>query len=165
MAEYVERQALPTVSLAQIDVTSERWTRHLGSEKTDRPFTLRKTLEDVMWDQVGLVRNGPDLESALTTLATLRNRADHAQAAGAPASNPAWNATMDLLNLIEVGEMVAQSALARTESRGAHYRVDHPNADAAWLKNIRLTPRGAALDLHCEPVQFTRLSPPATLER
>lgn len=165
MAQYVEHQDRPTVSGPQIDALSERWTRHLGPERTERPFTLRKTLEDVMWDQVGLVRNGPDLESALATLAALRERAGHAQAAGAPASNPAWNATMDLLNLIDVGEMVAQSALARTESRGAHYRVDYPQSDATWLKNIRLTPRGATLDLQCEPVQFTRLSPPATPER
>ncbi len=66
---------------------------------------------------------------------------------------------MDLTNLVDVGQMVAESALVRTESRGAHFRSDHPSSDTTWLKNVVLTPAGDAVTARCEAVRFTRLTP------
>jgi succinate dehydrogenase/fumarate reductase flavoprotein subunit len=160
MTDYVTSRKPPSVSTAQVDALSRHWTRSLASGNGDKPFALRKELEDLMWDKVGVVRNGADLSSALDALASLRDRAKQINVPGAPASNPAWNALMDLTNLCDVGQMVAQGASIRTESRGAHYRLDHPSSDPGWLKNIFLTPRGDQLDVHFEPVQFTRMLPP-----
>ena len=67
---------------------------------------------------------------------------------------------MNLENLLVNAEMVARSAALRTESRGAHYRQDYPVSDAAWLKNIHLTPAGDDIQFHFEPVRFPRLAPP-----
>lgn len=118
----------------------------------ESPFALRKELENLMWDKVGVVRRAADLESAIEELNTLAERVKAANID----TLPAWNAALDTANLIVVGKMVARSALIRTESRGAHYREDFPSPDAQWLKNIVLTP-GA--DFHCEPVCFSRLTP------
>jgi succinate dehydrogenase/fumarate reductase flavoprotein subunit len=164
MTDYVMGRELPTISAAQITALSQHWTRPLADARGERPFGLRKELEAVMWDRVGVVRNGADLESALDTLAALRERAQQAAAAGPAASNPAWNALMDVLNLCDIGQMVAQSALVRTESRGAHYRLDYASPDPSWLKNIFLTPNDdGELDVHFEPVKFTRLAPPSSI--
>jgi succinate dehydrogenase/fumarate reductase flavoprotein subunit len=160
MADYVGARELPAVSTPQVKAISEYWTRPLAAENGQKPFDLRRELENVMWDQVGVVRNGPDLQLALDALAELRERSSRATVSGGPASNPAWNALMDLANLGAVAQMVAEGALLRTESRGAHYRADYPHADPVWLKNIMLTPRGDELDAHFEPVRFKRLSPP-----
>ena len=160
MTDYVHERALPTVSAAQVQELTARWSRPLSGAGEEKPFALRKELEDLMWEKVGVVRNGKDLETALETLGTLRERAARVTVPGTAASNPAWNALLDLTNLIEVGEMVAQGATLRTESRGAHYRLDHPASDPTWLKNIFLTPRGDALDVHMEPVRFTRMQVP-----
>jgi succinate dehydrogenase/fumarate reductase flavoprotein subunit len=160
MTDYVLGREFPVVSAAQVTALSERWTRSLAPGAGEKPFDLRKELEDVMWDKVGVVRNGPDLQSALDALTRLQARAGRVKVAGTPASNPAWNALMDLTNLGVVGHMVAESALIRTESRGAHFRQDYPFSDPTWLKNIVLTPRGDKLDVHFETVLFTRLSPP-----
>jgi succinate dehydrogenase / fumarate reductase flavoprotein subunit/fumarate reductase flavoprotein subunit len=160
MTAYVMGRALPSISEAQVDALSRHWARSLAGGKGDTPFLLRQELESLMWDKVGVVRDGADLSSALDGLASLRDRAAHVTVPGGPASNPAWNALMDLTNLSDIGQMVAQGALIRTESRGAHYRLDYPSTDSGWLKNIFLRPRGDQLDVHFEPVQFTRLSPP-----
>ncbi|MEG3072516.1 MAG: hypothetical protein RQM92_18310 [Candidatus Syntrophopropionicum ammoniitolerans] len=43
---------------------------------------------------------------------------------------------MELKNMLQVGELVAEAALARRESRGGHYRVDCPDAYQRWQKHI-----------------------------
>ena len=55
------------------------------------PFDAAQELEDLMWEQVGVVANGTDLESALAALAMLRDRAD--MRSYWPQPDPAWNAT------------------------------------------------------------------------
>ncbi len=113
-----------------------------------------------MWEKAGVVRNGPDLDTAICRLRELRERAQNARAAGEAASNPAWNESMNLLNLCVVGEMVARCGSIRTESRGAHYRLDCPESDPAWLKNIFLQRAGDAMEIATRPVEFTRITPP-----
>ena len=160
MTDYVMQRELPAISAAQLKTLAEHWTRPLSDSTGEKPFELRRELNDLMWDHVGVVRNGSGLESAIAGLAGLRERAKRVGTAGPAASNPAWNAWMDLTNLCDIGQMVAQGAALRTESRGAHYRLDYAVPDPTWLKNIFLTPKGDECDVHMQPVQFTRLQPP-----
>ena len=146
MADYVLGREL---SKTQVD--GSRWERPDGSNG-ENPFALRKELENLMWEKVGVVRRGGDLESALAELEALAERVDRTNVD----SLPAWNAALDAANLIVVGKMVARSALIRSESRGAHFREDFPSSDSAWLKNIVLKPDGS---FECEPVCFSRLRP------
>jgi succinate dehydrogenase / fumarate reductase flavoprotein subunit/fumarate reductase flavoprotein subunit len=146
MADYVLGRRI-----SRVPVDGER-RRRVARENGESPFALRKELENLMWEKVGVVRRGADLESALGELDTLAERVEAANAD----SLPAWNAALDTDNLIVVAKLVARSALVRTESRGAHYREDFPASEAAWLKNIVLTP-GAGFQ--CEPVCFSRLMP------
>jgi succinate dehydrogenase / fumarate reductase flavoprotein subunit len=57
---------------------------------------------------------------------------------GGRAFNPGWNLVFELDNLLTVSEAITRSARERTESRGAHSRLDHPAADdATWgARNI-----------------------------
>src|SRR5689334_7366705 len=57
MAEFVMGRALPAVSEAQIREMGERWAAALGREKGENVFELRRELEDLMWEKVGVVRN------------------------------------------------------------------------------------------------------------
>jgi succinate dehydrogenase/fumarate reductase flavoprotein subunit len=66
----------------------------------------------------------------------------------------------ELQSLLDVAETIVASALARKESRGAHYRSDFPaRDDQQWLRHslIRRTPEGTALTY--EPVTITRFPP------
>jgi succinate dehydrogenase / fumarate reductase flavoprotein subunit/fumarate reductase flavoprotein subunit len=159
MADFVIGRELPPVSAAQIRELSERWATPLGRTQGENVFALRRALEDLMWQKVGVVRNGNDLESAIHELTELRCRAERVKAGGPAASNPEWNEALNLINLCMNGEMVARSAALRKESRGAHYRQDFPQPDRDWLCNIFLEPLGDGVRFRFEPVDFSRLNP------
>jgi L-aspartate oxidase len=100
---------------------------------------LRRRLRELMWDGVGLVRDGVSLARARAGL--LRHEAEAAALpAGAVLRGPAdrW-AGLETRNLLTVAGLVAMAAEARTESRGAHHRTDHPAADPAWRRRLLVT--------------------------
>ena len=75
----------------------------------------------------------PTSSEALGRLAELRGRLGGVRAAGGRAYNPGWHLVFELDNLLTISEAIARSALQRTESRGAHSRLDHPGTDdARW---------------------------------
>jgi succinate dehydrogenase / fumarate reductase flavoprotein subunit/fumarate reductase flavoprotein subunit len=124
------------------------------------PFGLRNEVRELNWAKVGIVRNRPDLEQAIGSFAAMRGAAEAIRITGPRTYNMSWNTMIDLRNMLDVSLMTASSALARRESRAAHYRSDHPQQDDAnWLSNIFLT-RGAdgMPVLTTEPVRFTHKS-------
>ena len=64
----------------------------------------------------------------------LKARAAAASVEGSRMFNPGWHLSRELKSMLIVSEAVTSSALARTESRGAHSRIDFPNLDNAWGK-------------------------------
>ncbi|MBZ5526208.1 MAG: L-aspartate oxidase, partial [Acidobacteriia bacterium] len=89
----------------------------------------RTALQQLLWENAGIVRNGPGLARAATILAGWQ------QYLPQPCDRPSW----ELLNLIITGRLMTEAALMRLESRGAHYRLDYPKAEAAWHKHIVIT--------------------------
>ncbi len=160
MAAFVVGRELPELSQSRLRELAAQWTAPLGRTSGENVFELRAALDELMWQRVGVVRNGFDLDAGIDGLRQLKERAGNAAAPGEAASNPSWNEAMNLTNLLLNGEMVARSAALRTESRGAHYRQDYPAPDAAWLQNIHLTPAAEEMKFHLEPVRFTRIAPP-----
>ena len=85
-----------------------------------------RRIQDLMWNDVGIVRSAEGLRRAIAKLQAIAPGAAH------PTSRRAWEAQ----SLSTTGLLVAQSALAREESRGAHYRTDFPtHNDAKFLKH------------------------------
>ena len=85
-----------------------------------------REIQDLMWEHVGIVRTGAGLKQAIARLEALGSRVAR------PQTRRAWEAQ----NLRQTGLLVARSALAREESRGAHYRLDFPDHnDAKFLKH------------------------------
>ncbi|MET0012413.1 MAG: fumarate reductase flavoprotein subunit [Sedimenticola sp.] len=98
--------------------------------------TLRKAMEAIMTEKVGLFRNADDLEEAVSELQQLlmesREVKVHSRSAGA---NPELVLAYRLPRMLKIATGVAMGALQRTESRGAHFREDHPERnDRDWLK-------------------------------
>jgi succinate dehydrogenase/fumarate reductase flavoprotein subunit len=159
MAEYVHRAPTRPLPQAAVREGFRRWSRALEGG-TEDPFALRHRLEDLMWEKVGVVRNGRDLETAIGEIEELAVRAAAADGSGSTAYNAKWNESINLVNPTTVAEMVARSALRREESRGAHYRTDFPSPDPAWLRNIVISPAAGTLRITLRQVEFPRLRPP-----
>ena len=102
-----------------------------GSTTAENPYAVQSDLQDMMQEKVGIVRSGELLERALASLVGLGKRAATSAATGHCEYNPGWHAALDLENLLLVSEALARSALTRCESRGAHFREDHPDRDEA----------------------------------
>jgi len=67
---------------------------------------------------------------------------------------------VELGNIVSLGEVIARSALERTESRGAHAREDYPNRDDAnWLKHTLATDHDGIVEFSFKPVVITRFQP------
>jgi succinate dehydrogenase / fumarate reductase, flavoprotein subunit len=109
-------------------------------EKGEIPYTIQQDLQSTMQDFVGIVRNERDMIEALGQLEQLKARADHMGVSGHREYHSGWHTALDLRNLLTVSEAIARSAIERKESRGGHFREDHPAQDKEWGKvNVQVT--------------------------
>ncbi len=101
--------------------------------RTGRAVELVREIKRVCWENAGIVREGGLLEEARGELAGI---ARGLTACGG--SEPARLVeAVEAENMCLSAQAVVESALARTESRGAHYRTDYPDADEArWRVNV-----------------------------
>ncbi len=113
----------------------------LHGKGTEDATRLRSRMQDLMTDKVGIFRTGAELESAVAELEELlkksRNLGVRSKSTG---SNPELVTAYRTQKMLKVALAIAYGALTRTESRGAHFRVDHPRRDdAQWLKRTLAT--------------------------
>jgi succinate dehydrogenase/fumarate reductase flavoprotein subunit len=119
-------------------------------------YPLRERLRELMWVKAGLVRDAAQLAEAAAALAELREGWRQAGVPGGPAYNLAWMDWLNLENWLDACETIVAGATARSESRGSHYRSDHPQHGGGTPYNLLLR-RGEATERR--PVRFTRLRP------
>lgn len=104
-----------------------------------RPVHLKKRIQKFMLEKVGLVRDGLGLQAAQAEAAEVRaSCAEELTVSGTSlAVNREWMEAIELGNLLDVAEAMMLAGLARTETRGSHYRQDYPaRNDAEWLANL-----------------------------
>ena len=107
----------------------EPFDRAVDADSAENPYEIQQALQKMMQDQVGIVRNEPDMQAAVEAIGRLRERAERVAVGGNREYNPGWHTALDLRNLLTYSEAIARSALARKESRGAHTRLDYPDKD------------------------------------
>ncbi len=83
-------------------------------------------IQSLLWDKVGILRSGPHLREAASILAGWENCLP----------SVADRKTFELFSMVSTGRLMAEAALLREESRGAHYRLDYPETSSAWEKHI-----------------------------
>jgi L-aspartate oxidase len=108
-----------------------------GGDSPERVEQERLGLRQRAWSEMGLVRDGAGLRSAVEFFDGVREHL---------VSAPADRAAAELRNLADVAGAMARSALFREESRGGHYRSDFPDRDdARFLGHTRVDARGPRL--------------------
>ncbi len=96
------------------------------------PLPSCTPLQALMWEKVGIIRSGEGLEKAANTIASW----------GKGLKECSDRSSYELGNLVMTARLVAEAALIRKESRGAHFRTDYPQASPEWLKHIVLKQEG-----------------------
>jgi len=128
-----------------------------------RIYDIHGRMAEVMIDKVGIFRHGSELEEAVEKLyACLHDCARAVLHSKAPGMNPELSDALRLEGMIRLAIVIATGALARTESRGAHFRSDYPmRDDVHWLnRTLARWPTGDARPaLSYEPVGVIDLPP------
>jgi succinate dehydrogenase / fumarate reductase flavoprotein subunit len=133
-ARFASENKTAPIDEAQVATAARRALEPFERSGSENPYQVQQDLQEMMQDLVGIVRTEAEMKRALDGIETLRNRAARARVAGNREYNPGWHTALDLPNLLTVSEAVTRSALERKESRGAHFREDHQEKDAAFGK-------------------------------
>jgi len=134
-AEYISGlSSRPAVPEADVTSAAASALAPLERGEGENPYAIHGELQTIMNDLVGLIRRESELATALVELDKLRTRVAQVSAPGGRAYNPGWHLALDLRNMLQVAECVAQAALERQESRGGHTREDYPAMSPQWRK-------------------------------
>ena len=126
---------------------------------------IRESLVETMWNDVGILRTGEGLARATAALDGLADAVSRCGVLdGDRRYNLTWTDRLNLENLIQVSRAICAAAIARVDSRGAHFREDHPTAsDLATSRYTLVRLKNDRIDIGTEPVAFTRVVPGKTL--
>ncbi len=135
------------------------------SRKPDLVLPLRKELQDLMWEEVGVMRTEAGIKRGLEGIAQV---SDALMDVGVDASNLAFNLTwhdwLNLRSLCDISEVIAKAGIARENSRGAHYREDFPDPGAMEESEFTVATQGSdGVEVTREPVAFTIVRPGETV--
>jgi succinate dehydrogenase / fumarate reductase flavoprotein subunit len=119
----------PYVDPVQVRAAAQDLAAPLERSDGEDPYAIQRDLQATMQRLVGIYREEADLDEAIRDIAELRRRWGSVRVTGGRVFNPGWDLVFELGNLLTVSEAIARSARQRTESRGAHSRLDYPATD------------------------------------
>lgn len=140
----------PKIDYFKLEVEQDRIYRFEAGDGF-LPFDMKSRLQRVMWENVGIERSETSLKTALREIKEIKSQLDQVTVESGLRFNQQLLTSSELDGMLQVGEMIARSALLRTESRGAHYRSDYPKEDPKWLKNIGVSLKGGKMVLNTYP--------------
>ncbi|MBA3268906.1 MAG: fumarate reductase/succinate dehydrogenase flavoprotein subunit [Acidobacteria bacterium] len=100
--------------------------------RVENPYKVQEELQDTMQSLVGIVRLEDEMKEAHSRLQGYKERWTRVGVSGHREYNGGWHTAIDLLNLLDVAEAIALSAIERRESRGGHFREDYPDKVAEF---------------------------------
>jgi fumarate reductase flavoprotein subunit len=138
---------------------------HPLSRKQQLVQPLRNALQEAMWEDVGVMRTAAGMTRGLGRVKQIAAELMEIGVASEQlAFNLTWHDWLNMASLCEVSEVIAKAALARENSRGAHYREDFPDPGAmedSYFTVARNT--GGDLQVTREDVRFTIVRPGETI--
>jgi succinate dehydrogenase / fumarate reductase flavoprotein subunit len=124
----------PEINNSQLEEAMRQALAPFEDNGDENPYTVHQDLQTCMEEQVGIVREGAEIEKALEGLRNLEERAGKTRVEGHRQFNPGWHLAIDLRNLLTISTAIATCALNRKESRGGHTREDFPDSNEEWEK-------------------------------
>jgi succinate dehydrogenase / fumarate reductase flavoprotein subunit len=164
MAQFAAEAGLAELPPDPAADTLSRLNGFLERTRTESPADIRQALQEEMFERAFVVRDEAGLKEALGELANLRDRYEQL---GVQDKGSVYNTdlmeTVELGFLLDCADTLVSAALARDESRGGHYREDHPlRDDANWLQHSLAYRDGDGIRLEHKPV---KMGPYVPMER
>jgi succinate dehydrogenase / fumarate reductase flavoprotein subunit len=133
----------------------------LTQDGSENPITIWRELGDIMTEHVTVTRINKHLEKADAQIRAIQERYKKINLSDRTRwSNQTLNFARELENMIILARVVTVGALARNESRGAHYKPEFPERDDAnWLKTTRAKWANNEVQLTYEPVDISLITP------
>ncbi len=163
-ARYASSAVRLPLDDGQVKSLVDRVRAPLRRHRGVAPFELKRLVQGLAGRYLGVVKDKPGLERAAEDLTEIEEKVVPTLAVSgtrSPRVNAEWVEALQVTDLILVLKLAAISALRRTESRGAHYRLDHLQTDNdRWVRNIIVSQVDDKLRLTEEPVVTTSITPP-----
>src|SRR5919108_1600076 len=153
-AKYAKQNSLGEIYNDQIDFAAREALAPFDRGDGENPYQIQKDLQELMQDNVGIVRTESEMQYALGQLQQLKQRANRAAVTGNREYNPGWHSTIDLKNLLTVSEAITRAAVERKESRGAQFREDYPEKNERFAKVNTIIRKAAddSMEVRLEPL-------------
>ena len=133
--KFAQENGRTSISDEQVNAAMEKALEPLDSSRaTDAggAYQIQYDLQEMMQDNVGIIRQEDEMLEALKGIEELKKRAATVAAPGNRQYNPGWHTALDLKCLLLVAEAVTRSAIERKESRGAHTREDYKGKEEKY---------------------------------
>jgi succinate dehydrogenase / fumarate reductase flavoprotein subunit len=138
----------------EVDIIAQEAVAPFARSGGENPYEIQGDLQELMQDNVGIVRTESEMQLALEQLEKLKERANRSGVVGHREFNPGWHTALDLKNLLTASEAITRAALERKESRGAQFREDYPNKEARFAKVNTMISKAedGSMEIRLEPL-------------
>ncbi|HZT70064.1 MAG TPA: succinate dehydrogenase flavoprotein subunit [Terriglobia bacterium] len=160
-ARFIKENDLPPLSEKPEERAREMIDKLMSGKGAERAADIRETLQTEMMDKASVFRDAGTLTAMREKLKEIRDRYGRIRIEDRGKKyNTELMEVFELGVLIDLSEVLVECALARKESRGAHFREDFPKRDDAnFLKHslAYLGPNG--IEISYKPVKITKFQP------
>ena len=159
-ASHQKGKPIPSLSEEQVNKEKQRINSFRGAQGEHRPIELIRRLQNTMWKCAGPVREERRLTEAESDIEIMEAQLKKLRVSSILKWNNEWSEALELSLMLDVARMVIQSSKARTESRGAHIRLDFPQKeDDQDLENILIRKSSQGVQISTNAVSFSHLHP------
>ena len=162
-AEYSQKNKTDEPDSQLLKSLEEKAIVPLSHNEGPNPAQIRRRIQEMAQKNLGPIRNQEELSSFVDFLVKVKKEEIPILAVESKSRiyNKEWVDALELKNIVHLLEASAKSALYRKESRGVHYREDHPQTDNDnWLEESIVKLIGDELEVGKRPLTITSVTPP-----
>jgi fumarate reductase (CoM/CoB) subunit A len=161
-AHYAKKTAHLGVDREEIKTEFERLEAMLNRKEGISPSDARDELTKLMWAKVQIFRKEDEMQYAVDELRRIEKDVVPKIKVDVPMKrfNPGWHQAIEFVHMVTTARMVAEAAVMRKGSRGAHYRVDADPNDKGYYNIVIRKGKDDKMELRKEDLVITKITPP-----
>ncbi len=161
MLRYLKESDLLPLPADADGAANTQMNRFLTGEGTENAATIRNEMQVAMEDDASVMRDEEKLTRMEAKIRELQDRYTRVSVGDkGKLFNSDLQEVIELGNMLDISEAIVAGAMARKESRGAHFREDYPERnDAEYLAHTLVYRDGGKLRINYKPVNITRFTP------